>query len=852
MKGIEARRAPIAAGGQALPGPAAGSFALGVGIFAALALGLMGLVSSGASEPVVLGILALLAAVGAFFIFGVLTGYVKVSERVAYAELAATAAGQLETGVQIVADDGTVLFSNPAFVRVLGLALTEGPAPTLEAALAGEPVAAEALFRLTLAARRNEARREDIVIGAAADAKRARWLRLGVKPLKPSAALADGRRLTQWTVADVTEDRTRDGDRIGQLETTLNHYRSMPLGMFVAGADGRILQANETLFGRLGARRISDRNGDRATGLTLRDIVSSDTADLIKAFARSPVGDTVRFDIELLRENGAPAPVELICRRQKAAGGADAVFAIAVERDPGEPEGGAKTAKHGRLPRVLQGAPIGIATVDALGKILTANTAFERMFIEFGCRPGVSIAKLIALETDAAAREAMELALARALSGRTGGTPVELAFGANRETVRRIYAAPVAPGAADGEAVVLYVIDASEQKALELKFAQSQKMEAVGKLAGGIAHDFNNVLTVIIGLSDFLIQSRRPTDPGYTDMQQIKSNANRAAGMVRQLLAFSRKQTLTPEVLALNDVIQDFGYSLNRLLTEKVELKVHAGRDLWYVKADKHQFEQVLINLAVNAKDAMPKGGRLAIRTRNISERDSVKIVGQGMTPGEYVLIEVEDSGTGIPKEVISKIFEPFFSTKEIGKGTGLGLSTVYGIVKQTGGFVFVDSEIGKGTTFRVFLPRHIESEAEIAAAKAAKKKEVPRDLTGTGRVLLVEDEDAVRSFAVRALQRQGYEVVEAVSGLDALDVMAKQTDKIDIIVSDVMMPEMDGPTMLKELRKTDPDLKIIFVSGYPDDAFQKTLGDGEQFAFLPKPFTLPQLAAKVKEELAR
>ncbi len=846
MKGIDARRDALADVGRALPPPpATGAFGFAVGTFAALVLALTALLSTGIAEPIVLGLLAILAAIGVFFVFGVLAGYVRVSERVALAELAASAANEMETGVQIVASDGAVLFSNPAFARVLGRANASDPAPALDDALAGEPAAAEAMFRLTLAARRGEARREDVILDRApGDAAGERWLRVSVQPHG-----APGQRLTRWTVADITEDRTRDGDRIGQLETTLSHYRAMPLGLFVTGLDGQILQANEALFGRLGVKRSSDRAGT----LALADFVTADTAELILAFARSPVTETVRFEVELKRESGAALPVELVCRRQKTVGGKDAVFAFVVENDPNDHHAGAKASQPGRaLPRVLQGAPIGIATIDATGHILTANTAFDRMFIEHGCRPGVSIGKLIVAETDATAREAMELAIAKAISGRTSGAPVELAFGKNRDIVRRVYSAPVASGNGEGEAAVLYVIDASEQKALELKFAQSQKMEAVGKLAGGIAHDFNNVLTVIIGLSDFLLQSRRPTDPGYTDMQQIKSNANRAAGMVRQLLAFSRKQTLTPEVLSLNDLIQDFGYSLNRLLTEKVELKVQAGRDLWYVKADKHQFEQVLINFAVNAKDAMPQGGRLVVRTRNLSERDSMKFGGQGMQPGEYVLVEVEDTGTGIPQDIIQKIFEPFFSTKDIGKGTGLGLSTVYGIVKQTGGFVFVDSVMGKGTTFRVLLPRHIETEKEIAAAKAVKKKEAPRDLTGTGRVLLVEDEDAVRSFAVRALQRQGYEVIEAISGLDALDIMAKETGKIDIVVSDVMMPEMDGPTMLKELRKTHPDLKIIFVSGYPDDAFKRSLGEDEQFAFLPKPFTLPQLATKVKEELGR
>jgi two-component system cell cycle sensor histidine kinase/response regulator CckA len=248
----------------------------------------------------------------------------------------------------------------------------------------------------------------------------------------------------------------------------------------------------------------------------------------------------------------------------------------------------------------------------------------------------------------------------------------------------------------------------------------------------------------------------------------------------------------------------------------------------------------------------MPDGGCVTIRTRNLSERESLKHADQGVAAGEYVLIEVEDTGVGMPEEIKAKIFEPFFSTKEVGKGTGLGLSTAYGIVKQTGGYIFADSEVGKGTTFRIYLPRHIvENEDEIAQPRE-KVKESPRDLTGSGRVLLVEDEDVVRNFAARALSRQGYEVLEAGTGVEALEVVAREKGRIDIVVSDVIMPEMDGPTLLKELRKTIPDLKFIFVSGYPDDAFKKSLDENEAYAFLPKPFTLPQLAAKVKEQLGR
>ena len=323
-----------------------------------------------------------------------------------------------------------------------------------------------------------------------------------------------------------------------------------------------------------------------------------------------------------------------------------------------------------RLTRVFQSAPFGIATADAGGRIVTANAAFMRMFAVEGRGVPTTVAGLVPDGEEEVGRE-LAKALERAVSGRTGGAPIEVFFGSQRELARRVYVNALGVGPRAREGAVLYAIDATEQKALELKFAQSHKMEAVGKLAGGVAHDFNNVLTAIIGFSDLLLQTHRQTDPAYRDIMNIKSSANRAASLVRQLLAFSRRQTLQPEVLELSEILTDLAPLLNRTLSEKIELKIVSGRDLWHVKADRSQFDNVIINLAVNARDAMPNGGCLTIRTRNVSERDSLKAVGLGVTAGEYVLIEVEDTGVGMTPEVMAKIFEPFFSTKEVGKGTG-------------------------------------------------------------------------------------------------------------------------------------------------------------------------------------
>jgi two-component system cell cycle sensor histidine kinase/response regulator CckA len=287
---------------------------------------------------------------------------------------------------------------------------------------------------------------------------------------------------------------------------------------------------------------------------------------------------------------------------------------------------------------------------------------------------------------------------------------------------------------------------------------------------------------------------------------------------------------------------------LRRLIGEKVGLEVKHGRDLWPVKADISQFEQVVVNLAVNARDAMPNGGRLTVRTANIGAAEAARLQYKGMPAAEYVLVEVTDTGTGIPPEIIDRIFEPFFSTKEVGAGTGLGLSTVYGIVRQTGGFVFVDSRSSEGATFNIYLPIHAEERTVQAARRDAIAAEPARDLTGIGTILVVEDEDAVRLFGARALRNKGYEVLEARSGEEALEVISRHPRTIDLLITDVVMPRMDGPALIRAVRERWPMMKVIYISGYAEDAFRKRLDETGAINFLPKPFSLKQLAGKVKE----
>jgi two-component system cell cycle sensor histidine kinase/response regulator CckA len=396
--------------------------------------------------------------------------------------------------------------------------------------------------------------------------------------------------------------------------------------------------------------------------------------------------------------------------------------------------------------------------------------------------------------------------------------------------------------------VLLLLKDNSEEAKLKRQIAQATKMQAVGQLAGGVAHDFNNILTAIIGHCDLMLLRHTPGDSDYDDIQQIKSNSNRAAGLTRQLLAFSRQQTLRPQVVQLPDVVSEVSHLLKRLLGETVRLVVKHGRNLGPVRADPGQLEQVIINLAVNARDAMAGegGGTLTIQTYPV-RADQVAELGSEILPvADYAALSVTDTGSGIAPNVLGKVFEPFFTTKEVGKGTGLGLSTVYGIVKQSGGFIFADSTVGEGTRFVIYLPVHrVEPEAG-KTRKSAKPKE--SELWGTGTVLLVEDEPMVRTVAERALTRHGYTVITAENGEEALEILDRGEEFV-LLISDVVMPGMDGPTMVVEARKSRPDLPILFMSGYAEEQLRKSI-DLDHVAFLPKPFSVQELAEAARRVL--
>ena len=594
----------------------------------------------------------------------------------------------------------------------------------------------------------------------------------------------------------------------------------------VIGGEGRIRASNQAF-----ALRATGRVDANISG---RNFIN---------FLRSDDKGTIFFE----REGRHGTPVRLFhipLDREKEKGPA---LILLIDDDGGMVERGKALEQ---VESMLSLLPLGLALTDRDGRFLFLNEAFAKIAgigeNEQPLYPGdLMIRDDKSAVADAVRRYASGPALA-------GDLAVRLRSGGEE---------PVALGIAGvrglGEAAVLLSIrDNSEESKLKSQVAQATKMQAVGQLAGGVAHDFNNILTAIIGHCDLMLLRHAPGDSDYDDIQQVKNNSNRAAGLTRQLLAFSRQQTLRPQVLQLPDVVADVSNLLKRLLDETIELEVRHGRNLGLVRADPGQLEQVIINLGVNARDAMPHGGKISISTQSVVASDVRALKSEILPIGDYTALIFSDTGQGIPPHVIGKIFEPFFTTKAVGKGTGLGLSTVYGIIKQSGGYIFADSKPGEGTTFSIYFPVHRPTAEDAARAtldSAPVKATAKKELWGTGHILLVEDEDMVRAVAERALTRQGYSVVAASEGEEALGLLAEQADKeeqFDMIVSDVVMPNMDGPTMARHVRKNYPDLPILFMSGYAEEQLRKSI-DLDKVNFLPKPFSVAQLAEAVGETLA-
>ncbi|WP_295853025.1 cell cycle histidine kinase CckA [Tardiphaga sp.] len=813
----------------------------------ACAAGFMALGRSQA-QPYILGLLALLAMVGLFTLFAFAAGIVRFADRSNDDPIMRSVTDYAFDGVAVTDARGHVVYANAAYLVLTGAVNAQDARP-VERVFIGNPDVSEAVFRLLKAAREGKRQQEEVRV-AAADGTHGRWLRMRVRPLGTSKREAKS---AVWSLADITRDRERQEDVFQELQHAIEYLDHAPCGFFSVNPKGELVYVNATLANWLDHDLAEIGSG----GLKLTDIVSGDGASLLTSIV--PVPGEVKtevFDIDLRMRNGKTMPVRLY---HKLAFGADGVpgasrtLVISRARDErSDPQRAAEV----RFMRFFDHTPMAIATVDRAGTVVRGNARFAKLAQSLSASGAVNKSILSAVSDRD--RSLLIAAIGHAAEGQGDIPPVEALLEGAKERWGQFFVTAVEEDERETEAAIVYMLETTERRTLENQINQSQKMDMVGQLAGGIAHDFNNVLSAIMMANDFLLNAHKPTDPSFQDIMQIKQNATRAATLVRQLLAFSRRQTLRPQVLHLGDALSDLTMLLRRLIGEKVKLDLVHGRDLWPVKVDVSQFEQVIVNLAVNARDAMADGGTLTVRTVNVPALETERMSYKGMPPADYVRIDVTDTGTGIPADIVEKIFEPFFSTKEVGKGTGLGLSTVYGIVKQTGGFIYVDSEANKGTSFRIFLPRHhqekevaVDPALAIAAAREAAAEAKPRtDLTGQGTILLVEDEEGLRSLNARGLRSRGYTVVEASNGLEAMEVLEEREGAVDLVVSDVVMPEMDGPTLLKEMRARNPDLKIIFVSGYAEEAFEKSLPENEQFAFLAKPFALSALIAKVKETM--
>ena len=741
---------------------------------------------------------------------------------------------------------GETVFTNAAFRRLVGAGDDSAGFADLRRLLHEDPHWEETLSGLAARAATGEAGEADIPIQPSGGGRDGLiWLRLVAQPV------AGG--IVVWRGEDVGERRRAETTLKRQRDLLSDFLDNLPVGFFSVDAEGHFLYANRTLAGWLEETPQALCRGDRRFAEFVAAEAPRDgpaIGDLFGAFQRGDDGE-----VTLRPRKGETFRAYLA---QSMLAGGDGAFVHSrslVLRDQWplkDVSGGPSAAQRVRW--LFDQAPVGVVLVDLGGQVSDCNRVFLKLIgLHRDAVVGRPLTDRVSLED----RGDVTGQLSKVVMGTMRAAHLEVRMpGVSRDLVASLYASRMEEADGDVAGLVLHFIDTTEQKHLEAQFAQSQKMQAVGQLAGGVAHDFNNLLTAMIGFSDLLLERHGPEDPSFADIMQIKQNANRATNLVRQLLAFSRKQTLKPVFLDITEALSDMTSLLRRLLGENLELVMEHGADLGFVRVDPGQMDQVIVNLAVNARDAMPGGGTLTIRTSRLAFDESMERGSELIPAGDYVMVEVLDTGVGIRKEDMGLIFEPFFSTKEVGAGTGLGLSTVYGIIKQTDGYIVVDSAPGEGTTFSIYLPRY-EPAVPSTEAEVQPSRLLPRhaagetaDLTGAGTVLLVEDEDAVRLFGARALRAKGYRVLEAPNGEAALDVINGGEAAIDIIVSDVVMPGMDGHTLVRLVRQELPGVRVVLMSGYAEDVVSADLWTDPTIHFLPKPFTLKELAAKVKDVL--
>ena len=632
--------------------------------------------------------------------------------------------------------------------------------------------------------------------------------------------------LLVWRFAQARDEDLSDDVAALIAGETGNRLGASGIMVALITPDGRVRATNRVLRAR--AMGKGPQDGGDIEGRDFARFLITDSRGLVR-FEREGLGGHPLRVLQVPFLDGEDSPVLIIL----------------LDDEDDAPAIGASASAHVRS--LVSLIPFGMALVDRDGRFLQMNDAFLRAAGVDGAAPPLYPGDLVVREDKTAVADAIR----RFAGGATHSSDMAVRLrGHPDEPVALTIAG--ARGLGDAS-VLLSLKDNSEESRLKREVAQATKMQAVGQLAGGVAHDFNNILTAIIGHCDLMLMRHSPGDSDYDDIHQIRTNSNRAAGLTRQLLEFRRQQTLRPQILQLPDVVSEVSNLLTRLLGETVRLDVSHGRNLGPIRADPGQLEQVVVNLAVNARDAMltkyPRGGgTVTVHTRSVQAAEVRRMASDILPVADYTALEISDTGHGIPPEILPKIFEPFFTTKEVGKGTGLGLSTVYGIVKQSGGYIFADSKPGEGALFSIYFPVHAAAAVTRAPTIRAPAPK-PVELWGSGTILLVEDEDMVRAVAERALTRQGYTVLTAENGEVALEVLDR-SGRPDLLISDVVMPTMDGPTMVRHARERYPDLPIIFMSGYAEEQLRKSI-DLAHVAFLPKPFSVQQLAEATRDALA-
>lgn len=726
---------------------------------------------------------------------------------------------------------GNVVARNPPAAEWLG---DLNPLEFLSRDAARDYAGDEAVARLRQAATTNLGTHAEVpLMGAGDDAE---WFDVTVRPI--------GHNLLLWDAVDITARRTINDILNQERQDLADFLYFMPAGIYSVDVDGSFRFVNQRFAGWLGY------DVEELTALRLDDVMTG---------ANRPQADGEwQGEVQFKTRAGETMPALVLQSTYDDVGVTRTrtlVVRDGTRRDPG---GASGRIAYERFRALFDAAPVAIAITDTDGIIVDCNRAFERLTHQ----PRAGLIGAALLERIVADdRRALASELDKVLAGASNGTHVDARMEGPVVSQTSAFIGPMSAAGGEVEGAVAHFIDVTGQKELEMQFAQAQKMQAMGQLAGGVAHDFNNLLTAMIGFCDLLLQRHGAGDPSFADIMQIKQNANRAANLVRQLLAFSRKQPLQPKDLNVTDALMELSHLLTRLIGESIEFKLVHGRDLGLVRVDPGQFDQMVINLAVNARDAMPGGGTLMITTGTETFDRPTQLGAEQVPAGRYICIAVADTGKGIPPENLGRIFEPFFSTKkEIpGAGTGLGLATVYGVVRQTGGFILVDSAPGKGAKFTIYLPRiapeaddseAAQQRAKVRAAKPVVPETETADLAGRGTILLVEDEDAVRVFAARALKNKGYKVLEARTGEQALDILHESAN-VNLMITDMMMPGMDGGTLARLIRVERPEIRIIVISGYSEEVARGDIVDTADFHFLPKPFSLGQLAGKVKEVLA-